>query len=125
MSAKQDRQGVRTATDLERKYNFGQSFNEIKESIRVVNTAASQAESTAKKAGEDVIHLKEYVDTADAAVKKYADDADAVIKKYVDTTASQTKADADAGDATVKGYVDGKFLGRMRLLTSADDCNNI
>ena len=29
MSAKQDRHGVRTVTDLERKYNFGQSFAEV------------------------------------------------------------------------------------------------
>lgn len=29
MSAKQDRQGVRTATDLERKYQFGRQFAEI------------------------------------------------------------------------------------------------
>ena len=29
MSAKQDRQGVRTASDLERKYNFGKSFAEV------------------------------------------------------------------------------------------------
>lgn len=31
----------------------------------------------------------------------------------------------DASDAVNKEYVDGKFLGRMRLLTSEDDCNNI
>lgn len=29
MSAKQDRQGARTATDLERKYNFGKTFAEL------------------------------------------------------------------------------------------------
>ena len=29
MSAKQDRTGARTATDLERKYNFGSKFSEI------------------------------------------------------------------------------------------------
>lgn len=56
MIAKQDRQGVRTAADLERKYNLGQLIKKV-------------------------LRLEE--------------------------------------------YVDGKAFGRMRLLTSEDDCDNI
>ena len=40
--SKQDRQGVRTATDLERKYGFGQSFAEIYD---LANDARSAAEA--------------------------------------------------------------------------------
>ena len=71
MIAKQDRQGVRTAADLERKYNFGRVFQKLEEGIKAV----------------------------------------------------AAKATADL--AKLKAYADGKFLGRMRLLTSEDDCNNI
>lgn len=37
MSSRQDRQGARTPADLERKYNFGENFHEIKESIEKQN----------------------------------------------------------------------------------------
>ena len=51
MSAKRDRQGVRTATDLERKYNFGESVTQayVQSSIRSALTAATN-------------EYKEYVD---------------------------------------------------------------
>jgi hypothetical protein len=71
LTSKQDRQGVRTAADLEQKYHFGKVFQKLEEGIKAV----------AAKTTEDL--------------------------------------------AKLKTYADGKFLGRMRLLTSADDCNNI
>ena len=71
MTSKQDRQGVRTAADLEQKYHFGRMFQKLEEGIKAV----------AAKTTEDL--------------------------------------------AKLKTYADGKFLGRMRLLTSEDDCNNI
>lgn len=71
MTSKQDRQGVRTAADLEQKYHFGRMFQKLEEGIKAV----------AAKATEDL--------------------------------------------AKLKAYADGKFLGRMRLLTAEDDCNNI
>ena len=37
--SKQDRQGVRTATDLERKYHFGENFSEMREMIQKANNA--------------------------------------------------------------------------------------
>lgn len=37
MNPKQDRPGARTPEDLERKYNFGENFHEIKESIKKQN----------------------------------------------------------------------------------------
>ena len=37
MSVKQDRQGVRTAADLERKYKFNTQFAELRKEIQAVN----------------------------------------------------------------------------------------
>lgn len=42
MSAKQDRQGVRTATDIERKYQFGKTFAEL---MGIANDARSHVDS--------------------------------------------------------------------------------
>lgn len=39
MNPKQDRPGARTPADLERKYNFGENFYEIKETIQQQNVA--------------------------------------------------------------------------------------
>lgn len=39
MNPKQDRPGARTPEDLERKYNFGENFHEIKETIQQQNAA--------------------------------------------------------------------------------------
>ena len=46
MSAKQDRQGVRTATDLERKYNFGKTFAEMLGLISDARESVDYVEST-------------------------------------------------------------------------------
>lgn len=48
--SKQDRQGVRTATDLEQKYNFGQSFAEVMGIARDAQTAANKAAEEAGNA---------------------------------------------------------------------------
>ena len=52
MTSKQDRQGVRTAADLEQKYHFGRMFQKLEEGIKAV----------AAKATEDLAKLKAYAD---------------------------------------------------------------
>ena len=51
--SKQDRQGARTATDLERRYNFGKKFSEV---IGVASDAQRAAED-AKEAAEELDEL--------------------------------------------------------------------
>lgn len=46
MSVKQDRQGVRTAADLERKYNFGKTFGEMLGLINDTRDSVDHVEST-------------------------------------------------------------------------------
>lgn len=45
MSKKQDRQGARTPADLERKYDFGQNFGEVKAQLNAAQRAAADAQS--------------------------------------------------------------------------------
>ena len=47
--SKQDRQGVRTATDLERKYNFGRTFADV---YGLISDAQKAAEEASKAVGE-------------------------------------------------------------------------
>lgn len=54
MSTKQDRAAARTATDLERKYNFGKSFAEVFGLAKGAQDAAARAEDAADKAQEAV-----------------------------------------------------------------------
>lgn len=78
MSAKQDRQGVRTASELERKYNFGQKFAEIMGIATDARDSVDQVESTLRGEMADQITsitrnteqilmsaLQSYVETAD------------------------------------------------------------
>ena len=52
MSAKQDRQGARTPADLERRYNFGQSFAEVMGLANDARKSAEEALAAAENAGK-------------------------------------------------------------------------
>lgn len=51
MSAKQDRQGARTATDLERKYNFGKTFAEL---LGLINDARDSVDATGSALSSEI-----------------------------------------------------------------------
>jgi hypothetical protein len=51
VSAKQDRQGARTATDLERKYNFGKTFAEL---IGLINDARDHVDATGSALSSEI-----------------------------------------------------------------------
>ena len=53
MAAKQDKTFTRNASDLERKYDLGKSFSEVRQGIKVANAAAQDAKRTAVDAGEE------------------------------------------------------------------------
>lgn len=50
MSEKQDRQGVRKASELEQKYNFGRNFDNLNGAVVAANRAASSANAAASAA---------------------------------------------------------------------------
>lgn len=51
MSVKQDRSGVRTATDLERKYNFGKTFAEM---IGLINDNREKVDKAASELHDEI-----------------------------------------------------------------------
>lgn len=52
MSVKQDRQGVRTASELERKYNFGKTFSEM---IGLINESRDKVDSVESTLRNEII----------------------------------------------------------------------
>lgn len=50
MSEKQDRQGVRKASELEQKYNFGRNFDNLNGAVVAANRAATNANAAAEEA---------------------------------------------------------------------------
>lgn len=61
--SKQDRQGVRSATDLERKYKFGQDLTEITKIANNANRAATNAQSIANSAASEAASAKATADS--------------------------------------------------------------
>jgi hypothetical protein len=55
--SKQDRQGARTASDLERKYNFGKNFEEVMGVATNAHDSAEKAYSLAQAANESIFNL--------------------------------------------------------------------
>ena len=52
MSEKQDRQGVRKASELEQKYNFGRSFDNLNGAVVAATRAAINANAAASSASK-------------------------------------------------------------------------
>lgn len=66
--SKQDRQGVRTAADVERKYNFGKSFAEVMglagdavEDAKKAQSTANAAQKTATEAKAEIVKLSDSI----------------------------------------------------------------
>lgn len=96
---KQDGAMPRTPEDLERKYEFEKRFRELKEMLEA-----------AGEMGKELFTKK-------------------LVAELIQTAKVQGLiAPEEDSEAANKGYVDSGLipkLGRKRLLTSADDCNNI
>lgn len=107
MSNKQDRQGARTASDLERKYNFGKSFAEL---MGIALDARESVDSLASSVG--VVDEKVTTLTRDAesiamtAAAKYADEQGLATTEEV-SAALELSADALKLDFVKKEYVEG------------------
>lgn len=83
MSAKQDRQGVRTATDLERKYSFKKNFEEI---LGIAENAQNTANEAKKNVTELDQNLTQYVD-------KQVEAANSYMEEYVNSLRTQNLLD--------------------------------
>lgn len=107
MSEKQDRQGARSATDLERKYNFGKTFAEL---MGIALDARESVDSLASSVG--VVDEKVTTLTRDAesiamtAAAKYADEQGLATAEEV-SAALELSAESLTVDFVKKEYVEG------------------
>lgn len=101
VSAKQDRQGVRTASDLEQKYNFDKTFAELMGIATDARDKVDKVESTLRN------EMKEQSTTISrdtekiimSALEEYVKTGD--LEEYKKTVASELKVMADNISATV------------------------
>jgi hypothetical protein len=149
VSAKQDRQGARTATDIERKYNFGKTFaellgliNDARESVDATGSALSseierQVTSLTRNTEEIIMGaLTEYVkETELEEVRKTVSSqlkqtSEAISLEFEKTTEELTKVNGDLQsvaetlekhfDFTVDGLTIMAGGGSMNLLLDND-----
>lgn len=65
MSEKQDRQGVRKASELEQKYNFGRNFDNLNGAVVAATRAATNANAAASSANAAAEEARQYASRAD------------------------------------------------------------
>lgn len=70
---KQDRQGVRTAADIERKYDLGQDFSQIEKLATSANSTAMAAKRVADNAASDIAELVPAVEKNTADLEEIRD----------------------------------------------------
>lgn len=102
MSLKQDRQGARTAADLERRYNFGKSFAELKGIALDAQTHATKAEELAMRVQQQILDID--------VVKELNVSAGTIIlkSKGLSIKSEGFSLSADEGIKTVRGNI-GKW----------------
>lgn len=64
MSEKQDRQGVRKASELEQKYNFGRNFDNLNGAVVAATRAATNANAAASSANAAAEEARQFAEQA-------------------------------------------------------------
>lgn len=114
MSAKQDRQGVRTASDLERKYQFGKTFAELmgiaNDARDKVDSVESSLQSELRETATNISRDTERI--VMAASENYTkttefDDFKASYESDLEVTAKQISMNFEANKESISD-VDGK-----------------
>ena len=128
--SKQDRQGVRTPADLERKYDykgFKQSAGSISEAIRIArdaNATAAEALSTAKRASQSVTTYDGKIAELDNSVKTLGERLDSLdgVVVAVEAQSAYTAMMTDTLSATLtKDKISAWYA---KSLWTADMVNN-
>jgi hypothetical protein len=99
MSLKQDRQGARTPADLERRYNFGKSFAELRGIATDARTHATKAEELALKVQQQILDID--------VVKELNVSAGTIILKSqgLSIESNGFSLSADKGIKTIRGNI--------------------
>lgn len=69
MSEKQDRQGVRKASEIEQKYNLGQSLDKVNGAVVAATRAANSASSAAAKANAAAEGVQQFASQANFVIE--------------------------------------------------------
>lgn len=100
--SKQDRQGVRSAPQLERKYKFGQDLTEITKVANNANRAATSAQSIASNAASAAAEAKTTAEGVDAKATHAEETATALESRV---SALEQNSGSDVGLSVVNGLL--------------------
>jgi hypothetical protein len=129
--SKQDRQGARTATDIERRYNFRKSFSQVMGVAEDARITADRAEDAAKKPSENLTS-KEVFDllTSGGEEQGFYRDGDQIylnaeIIKVLNLIADHLKSVKDTQVMEIDGAglslaLDGKILADLKTTEYGD-----
>ncbi len=109
--SKQDRQGVRTAADIERKYNFGKSFAEVM-------GIATEAQDAAKQATEAVGETNERLLQAETSIRRN--------EQAIEITASgleTVEGDVVEQKSTIYSDMEQIIISALESYSKSDDLN--
>lgn len=134
MSAKQDRQGVRTPADVEQKYNLGRTLNEIELLLDAHRAAQQKVTDAANAIGTDIAALRkdfnesiqEFWQTS-AELRKEAEDMQAdmeITKQEFTASADSLAADILALTGEIEPlaeWTDGTRSGVAGFVAKADE----
>ena len=124
---KQDRQGVRTASDLERKYAIGQSFKKAQGGIQKAAEDASIAKEQAKNANAGLEGLEKNILAAKALAEDAADAAFRAENKVdnlnlsVDNGSVTAEITLMVGDVEIKRTIHMQGLASLLALKTAGE----
>ena len=124
---KQDRQGVRTASDLERKYAIGQSFKKAQGGIQKATEEASLAKEQAKNANAGLEGLEKNILAAKALAEDAADAAFRAENKVdnlnlsVDNGSVTAEITLMVGDVEIKRTIHMQGLASLLALKTAGE----
>lgn len=108
MNKKQDRQGVRTPSDIERKYDLGKNIGEIREVVSVAQRSANEALSSVTNLEKKVNEVEEKIDNVEleAAISHEWQGTTLVITSSSGTSSADLKGEkGDKGDKGADGTV--------------------
>lgn len=122
MSEKQDRQGVRTATDLERKYNFGKSFAEL---IGLINDNRDHVDNVESSVKNEIKQMQSTISRNEeeikATVSKVTETTETIDRTITDTkdqfylSESPTERTGGIWTDSQPEWQDGKYIWMRRL----------
>ena len=128
MSVKQDRQGVRTATQLEQKYQFGKTFSEL---IGLINDSRDHVDNVESSVKDEITNMQSSISRSEEEIKTAVSKLTETTEK-IDSTITSTKDQFYLSDSPTElqggkwsdeqpAWQDGKYIWLRRLIVHLDE----